>query len=123
MSKWLKDVRDKKVVSFDALDKAIHVDNAGAEVTPLPEPPNWRQTDSVMVVAPGYWWLHSKVDRRWIAEGKSDEVGGITMCREAKIKFWDMKKRFGKVPWDFIYRFEPRDLRKFKLASDNIKID
>jgi hypothetical protein len=123
MSKWLRDERDKKIVPFDKLDKAVteSVNKDGPEVTPLPEPENWRTTDSVILKTDGYWWIFSKVDKRWCAEGKG-EVGGISMCREAKAKFEDFKKRFGKQPWDLTYRFEPRNLKKFKLAND-VKID
>jgi hypothetical protein len=87
------------------------------KVTPLPAPKGWEQTDSIMIKAPGYWWLHSKVDRRWRAEG-SGEVGGTDMCKEAKKAFFELKHRYGNPPWDMVYKFEPRDLKKFKLASD-----
>ena len=89
-----------------------------AKITPLPAPKGWEQTDSVLIKCPGYWWLHSKVDKRWRAEGKSDEVGGTQMCPEAKRAFFELRHKFGATPWDFIYRFEPRDLKKFKLAND-----
>lgn len=114
--RWRSDEKDKQAVSHDELDKIIHKTNAENSMTPIPPPENWRATDSVMIEAPGYWWIHSKVDHRWRAEGKG-EVGGTDMCREAKYKFHEMKKRYGTPPWDLIYRFEPRDLKKFKLAD------
>lgn len=110
--------RDKKVVTFDKLDQAIAEANTKTEMTQLPEPENWRQTDSVMVLAPGYWRIYSYVDARWRAEGKSDSVGGVDLCHEAKAKLEDFRKRFGKIPYDLRYWFEPRDLKKFKLASE-----
>jgi hypothetical protein len=123
MSKWLKDIKNKQAVDFDKLDHLVLKDvNAdGREITPLPPPKNWEQTDSVMIETDGYWWIHSKVDKRWRAEGKGI-VGGLSMCKEAKYKFEEMKKSFGKIPWDLTYRMEPRNLKKFKLAKD-VKID
>lgn len=121
MAKWLQDERDKKVASFDKLDQAVQKSIDQPEVTALPEPENWRMTDSVLVKTDGYWKIHSKVDKRWRAEGKG-EVGGLGMCIQAKSKFEDFRKRFGNPPWDVVYVFEPRNLKKFKLADD-VKID
>ena len=85
----------------------------------VPLPPPKEIPDSCLIKCPGYWWLVSSIDKRWKAEGKSDEVGGVDMCGEARIAFMQLKDRLGdKVPWDLVYKFEPRDLKKFKLASD-----
>lgn len=117
MSRWGNEERDKKAVGHDELEKIIHKVNTGNALTPIPPPQNWRATDSVMILAPGYWKIHSKVDHRWRAEGKSEEVGGTEMCKEAKARFFEMKSKYGTPPWDIVYVFEPRDLKKFKLAD------
>jgi hypothetical protein len=115
--KWVSR-QDKKIVTFDKLDEEIAKANVKNEMTPLPVPENWRQTDSILVKAPGYWWIHSKVDKRWRAEGKSEEVGGADWCPEAKKKYWELRGKFGMQPWDTVYKFELRNLKKFKLASE-----
>jgi len=116
------DEQQKKKVSFDQLDKLVREQVDGGpdkQITKLPEPEGWRFTDSILIKCPGYWWLHSNSDDRWRAQGKSNEVGGTDMCPEAKRAFYELQQKLGKkVPFDFIYRFEPRDVRKFKLASD-----
>ena len=122
MSKWLRDEVEKNKISYDKLDQIIQKDLvSGAEKAPtkFPSPEGWDQTDSILIETEGYWWLHSNSDKRWRANGKAI-VGGKDMCREAKYMFWQMKKAFGNPPFDFIYRFEPLNLRKFKLAEDNI---
>ncbi|VVB50712.1 Uncharacterised protein [uncultured archaeon] len=109
----------KKKVSNEQLEKLVQRElqkQDPNEITPLPAPEGWEQTDSLLIECPGYWWLHSKVDKRWRAEGKSEAVGGLGMCAEAKQAFRKLQASFGIPPWDFIYRFEPRDLKKFKLA-------
>lgn len=115
------DALQKRKVSLEDLEKLVQkeiVKPDAKEVTPLPEPRDWRLTDSILIKCPGYWWLHSKVDRRWRTEGKSEEVGGTEMCPEAKRSFFQLREKFGRPPWDLVYRFEPRDLKKFKLAND-----
>jgi hypothetical protein len=120
MGRWKHDERDKKAVGHDELDKIIHKVNTENSLTPIPPPENWRATDSVMIVAPGYWKIHSKVDRRWRAEGKSEEVGGTSMAIEAKAALQNLWDKYGRKnqPWDLTYVFEPRDLKKFKLAGN-----
>jgi hypothetical protein len=118
------DALQKKKVTNEELERLVQKELREQDpvaVTPLPAPKGWEQTDSILIKCPGYWWLHSKVDHRWRAEGKSEEVGGTGMCPEAKKAFFELRDRLGKPPWDFIYRFEPRDLKKFKLASDPVK--
>jgi len=113
------DLREKKKVSNEELEKLVQKQlliQDPTEMTPLPAPKGWEQTDSILVLCPGYWWLHSKVDKRWRAEGKSEEVGGVYMCQEARAAFFELKHKFGIKPWDLVYRFEPRNLKKFKLA-------
>ncbi len=125
-SRWLADERDKRSVSYDDLDKIIAKDLVGSpekSLSNLPEPKDWRLEDTQLIKAPGYWWLDSKVDPRWKAQGKGEEIGGLDMCIEAKRAFWELKKKLGnKVPWDFKYVHEPRDLKKFKLASEHIRL-
>ncbi len=112
---------EKKKVSYDQLDKIIQAQLVGGpdkQVATLPEPRGWDQTDSVLIECEGFWWLDSKVDPRWNAEGKAI-VGGKSMCPEAKRAFLVKKEKLGsKVPWDLKYRFEPLNLRKFRLAGE-----
>lgn len=118
--KWSRDERDKRRVSYDKLDGIIQEQLlAGPEkqMAKLPEPEGWDQTDSVLMKCQGYWWLHSNSDKRWRREG-SGEVGGKTLCKEARKAFFELKSALGNPPFDFIYRFEPRDLKKFRLAED-----
>lgn len=116
------DKAQKNRKSFDELDRIVREQVDGGpdkQITKLPEPEGWRFTDSVLIKCPGYWWLHSNSDHRWKAEGKSDEVGGTQMCPEARKAFYQLQQKYGKkVPFDFIYRFEPRNLKKFKLSND-----
>lgn len=114
-----KGPRMPKAVSNEALEKIVQKEllkQDPNEMTPLPPPEGWEQTDSLLVLCPGYWWISSRVDKRWKAEGKSEEVGGIGWCPEARAAYWKLKGAYGQQPWDLVYRFEPRDLKKFKLA-------
>jgi hypothetical protein len=45
------------------------------------------------------------------------------MCLEAKKAFFELKSKFGNPPWDFCYVHEPRNLKKFKLATDPDQIN
>src|SRR5882724_3189970 len=122
-----RDKYEKSKVSYDDLDKLIRQDLEGGPnkaMTELPPPEGWDQTDSVLIECEGWWWLHSNSEKRWRASGKAI-VGGKQMCREAKAAFWQLKKSFGpelrartgnEVPFDLIYKFEPLNLKKFRLA-------
>jgi hypothetical protein len=122
LNKWRSDERDKKAVKLSTLEQIVNRESQGeCKMVDLPEPENWRQTDSCLIVASGYWWLKSEKDKRWRAEGKSAEVGGTSMCIEAKRAFWELKKKYGpKVPGElrYAYEFDRAGLKKFKLAQE-----
>jgi hypothetical protein len=112
------DENEKKKLSISDLEKCAQAEVRNNDPNRMVElPPPKEIPDSCLVLCDGYWWLRSTVDRRWRAEGKG-EVGGTDMCEPAKKAFFEMKQKFGNPPWDFVYRFEPRSLSKFKLASD-----
>ncbi len=118
------DKEQKNKLSVSDLEKLALADMRNTDprkITPLPPPKEL--PDSVLIKCPGYWWLLSNSDPRWKAEGKSEEVGGRDMCPEAKIAFRKLKEKLGKkTPFDLVYRFEPINLKKFKLADhpDNL---
>jgi hypothetical protein len=121
--KWERDKIESQKVSYDELEKLIQKDIAGGPakaMSKLPAPEGWDQTDSILIECEGWWWLHSNSDKRWRANGKAI-VGGRQMCKEARAMFFEMKKAFGNPPFDFIYRFEPLNLKKFRLAGDDKK--
>ena len=57
------------------------------------------------------WWLRSKTDPRWNADGY-DYVGGLTMSDDCKNRFTELKQELGEPPadleWGYIReRIEP----------------
>lgn len=115
------DRRKKGELSWEQYEKQIQEElKKGPEqkMTPLPEPVGWKDKDTLLIKCDGWWWLSSNSDPRWKADGRG-EVGGYDMCPEAKKALEALKTKYGsKVPWDFIYRIEPRNLKKFKLSTD-----
>ena len=51
------------------------------------------------ITTSGCWWITSKKDPRWNAQGTSD-VGGFGMCTEAERALERLKKLYGKPPKD-----------------------
>ncbi len=55
-------------------------------------------------VREGTWWLHSKSDPRWNAEGQS-VVGGLEMPDECRQKMEELKKTLGNPPRDLEFGY------------------
>lgn len=117
-----KKPKEIKKVSYDELDKVIQEQLAGGpskSMAQLPAPEGWDQTDSILIECEGYWWLHSNSKPKWHAEGKAI-VGGKDMCKEAKYALRQLWERYGQKnhPFDLIYKFEPLNLKKFRLVGE-----
>lgn len=52
----------------------------------------------------GSWWIRSKIDPRWNAEGKGI-VGGFTIPRECQQKIDQLKEKFGDPPKDLSWEY------------------
>jgi hypothetical protein len=52
---------------------------------------------------PGTWWMRSKKDPRWNADGRSTWVGGFEMPKECKYKFEELKQKLKEEPPDDLY--------------------
>ncbi|MBU1179802.1 hypothetical protein KJ885_02585 [Patescibacteria group bacterium] len=50
---------------------------------------------------PGFWWIRSKKDPRWNADGQSLFVSEGEMPQECKEKLEEFKKIYGEPPDDF----------------------
>lgn len=54
---------------------------------------------------PGGWYLKSKTDDRWSANGNSEHVGQFKIPKEAQEKIDELTKLYGKPPDDLEYGY------------------
>jgi len=66
------------------------------------EGPKQRSDDRPLfgpIIREGSWWLTSKKDSRWNAQGRA-RVGGLVIPEDCKKRVEELKRKFGKPPDD-----------------------
>jgi len=54
----------------------------------------------IKLLAPGSWWISSQSDPRWNGGGRSEEVGGFELPKEAREFVQQKEKELGDPPAD-----------------------